>query len=228
MAQTNKVTVRGNLTKDPEFKTLDNGKTSCSFSIAVNNNYEKDGQKISEPSYFTVKTYGEAADKMKEAKKGQEYSASGMVKQRTFEKDGKNNTVIEILAFDVNAVEKGQQKSGQSAHIDFAGNLAADPVFETFNSGKTKCSFTLINNNEYEKNGEKIKDNTAMTVELWGDAALSMKEAKKGNAFKIDGFLKQNRWDKDGVKHSTIKIQGNKIEPIVKKERKIPEPEIGM
>ena len=31
MAQTNNVIVSGNLTKDPEFYTLEDGKVSCSF-----------------------------------------------------------------------------------------------------------------------------------------------------------------------------------------------------
>ena len=227
MAQTNKVNVRGNLTKDPEFYTLENGKTSCTFTIAVNDNYEKDGQKVEDPSFFTVKTYGDAAEKMKEAKKGMEYTASGMVKQRSWEKDGQKASTIEILAFDVSPAEKGKDSFKQSAYVEFAGNLAADPEFTTTESGKKKCSFTIINNNEYEKNGKKIKDNTPLVVELWNEAADKMKDAKKGNFYKMEGFLK-HRWEKDGVKHAAIKLQAIEAVKLEKKiEKKAPEYEMG-
>lgn len=225
MAQTNNVTVSGNLTKDPEFYTLEDGKVSCSFSIAVNNKYEKNGETINEPSFFSVKTYGEAAEKMKEAKKGMLYSASGMVKQKVFEKDnGQKSSMFEVLAFDVNSIEK-ENTQKQSAFIKFAGNLADDPVVSTYDSGKKKCSFTVINNNEYtNKAGETVKDNTALKVELWNDGVDAAKDLKKGALCKVEGFLKQNKWDKDGVNYSSISIQGTKVENLLKKEKKIEQP----
>lgn len=227
MTQTNNVTVSGNLTKDPEFYTLEDGKVSCSFSIAVNNKYEKDGKTINEPSFFSVKTYGEAAEKMKEANKGMEYSLSGVMKQKVYEKeDGKKATAYEVLAFDVQQISK-EKEHKQSAFIKFAGNLADDPVVETFDSGKKKCSFTVINNNEYtNKAGETVKDNTALKIELWNEHADAdaAKALKKGALCKVEGFLKQNKWEKDGVNYSSISIQGTKVENLVKKEKKIEQP----
>lgn len=223
MTQTNKVTLSGNLVKKPEIKALENGTEFCTFSIAVNNNYEKDGQKINEPSFFNGVAYGDVANQIKDLEKGSELSVSGKVIQKKFEKDGQVKFSTEIYAFEVNDKAKKQ-----SAFIELAGNLVAEPEFKTFDSGKTKCSFTIINNNEYEsKSGETKKDNTALTVELWNQAAESVKHAKKGSLMKIKGFLNQSNWVKDGVKHSSIKINAYEAELLFKKEKKVTEPELG-
>ena len=54
----NNVNIMGNLTRDPEIKCLPSGKEVCALSIANNRVFMKNGEKVSEVSYFDVDVWG--------------------------------------------------------------------------------------------------------------------------------------------------------------------------
>jgi single-strand DNA-binding protein len=54
MANFNKVILVGNLTKDPELKHLASGVACCEFSMAYNESYTKDGQKVEKVHFFDI------------------------------------------------------------------------------------------------------------------------------------------------------------------------------
>lgn len=53
--------VCGNLGRDPEIRQLDNGKLVTTFSVAGNNNYTRDGQRIEETTWYRVSVFGAQA-----------------------------------------------------------------------------------------------------------------------------------------------------------------------
>ncbi|MBI5150767.1 MAG: single-stranded DNA-binding protein, partial [Candidatus Omnitrophica bacterium] len=57
----NSVNIMGNLTKDPEMRYTPAGKSVCSLSIANNRVYTKNGEKVTEVSFFDVEVWGVAA-----------------------------------------------------------------------------------------------------------------------------------------------------------------------
>lgn len=63
MASFNKVILMGNLTRDPELRTLPSGNSVTRISIAVNRTYlSKEGEKKEEVTYVDVDAFGKQAE----------------------------------------------------------------------------------------------------------------------------------------------------------------------
>lgn len=63
MASFNKVILMGNLTRDPELRTLPSGNSVSRISIAVNRTYlSKEGEKKEEVTYVDVDAFGKQAE----------------------------------------------------------------------------------------------------------------------------------------------------------------------
>lgn len=104
------------------------------------------------------------------------------------------------------------------------GNLARDPELRTVNtSGKetSVVNFTVAVNREYVKsNGEKDKITSFISCEAWDTGAEMISESlKKGDLVMIEGSLRNDSWEKDGVKHNTLKVRVNNFSKISKLSR---------
>lgn len=67
----NTVLLQGNLTRDPEMKYTPKGDAVCSFSIAINEEYEtKQGEKKATVTFVDCKTWRGMAEKVAAYKKG--------------------------------------------------------------------------------------------------------------------------------------------------------------
>lgn len=96
----NKLTIIGNLTRDPELRTTTNGVNVCSFSVAVNRKQKSEGQP--EADFFRVTAWRQLADICsKYLSKGKKVCVIGSVSVRTYESNGKTNASLEVLAEDV-------------------------------------------------------------------------------------------------------------------------------
>lgn len=103
----NSVNIMGNLTKDPEVKVLQSGKSVCSFSIANNRVFSKNGEKVTEVSYFDVNAFGPSADNCgKYLKKGSGVVVTGSLKQDRWEKDGQKFSRVKIVASAIHFLTK--------------------------------------------------------------------------------------------------------------------------
>src|SRR6185503_20406106 len=111
----NSVNIMGNLTRDPELKYTPAGKSVCSLSIANNRVYTKNGEKVTEVSYFDVEVWGAVAENCsKYLTKGQGIIVEGRLKQDRWEKDGKTQSRVRITANSIHFLPK-KQGSGAPA-----------------------------------------------------------------------------------------------------------------
>lgn len=95
----NSVNVMGNLTRDPELKYTQSGKSVCNLSIANNRIYTKNGEKVTEVSYFDIEVWGVVAENCsKYLTKGRGIIVEGRLKQDRWEKDGKTQSKVKISA----------------------------------------------------------------------------------------------------------------------------------
>src|ERR1039457_6998962 len=95
----NSLIITGNLTKDPQKKQTPSGKEVCSFSVANNFIYTKNGEKITEVSYFDVEVWGVVAENcFKFLTKGSGVIVEGRLRQEHWEKDGKYHSRVKITA----------------------------------------------------------------------------------------------------------------------------------
>ncbi len=112
----NSVNMMGNLTRDPEMKYTPSGKAVCSLSIANNRVYTKNGEKVTEVSYFDVDVWGLAAENcVKYLVKGSGIIVEGRLRQDRWEKDGKAQSRVRITANAVHFLPKRQNNADSSA-----------------------------------------------------------------------------------------------------------------
>lgn len=103
----NSVNIMGNLTRDPELKYTNSGRSVCNMSIANNRVYTKNGEKVTEVSYFDIEIWGVVAENCaKYLTKGSGVIVEGRLKQDRWEKDGKTQSRVRIAANSVHFMPK--------------------------------------------------------------------------------------------------------------------------
>ncbi len=115
----NRVTIVGNLTRDPELRALPSGGNVCSLRVAVNER-RKDGatgQWTDAPNFFNVTIFGNSADNAaKFLSKGRQVAVDGRLRWREWQdQQGNKRESIEIVAQDVQFIggrEGGGQQQG--------------------------------------------------------------------------------------------------------------------
>lgn len=105
------------------------------------------------------------------------------------------------------------------------GNLARDPEMRLVNTNGKQTSvvnFTVAVSREYTKaNGEKDKVTTFVPCEAWDSGAEIIGQSfKKGDFVLVEGSLRNDSWEKDGVKHNSLKVRVNNFSKITKLSKK--------
>lgn len=104
------------------------------------------------------------------------------------------------------------------------GNLARDPELRVVGSGDKQTSvvnFTVAVSREFTKaNGTQDKITSFIPCEAWDSGAEAIAASfKKGDLVMVEGSLRNDSWEKDGVKHSTLKVRVNNFGKITKTKR---------
>ncbi len=96
----NKAMIYGNLTRDPEMKSLPSGMQVTSFSIATNRVYnDRDGKRQENVDYHNITVFGKQAEtSAKYLKKGSSAYVEGRLQTQSWEKDGVKHYRTEIVA----------------------------------------------------------------------------------------------------------------------------------
>lgn len=104
--------------------------------------------------------------------------------------------------------------------ITIVGNLTRDPELKYGTSGTAICNMTVAVN-EKVKRGEKWEDETTfLRVVVFGVQAENCeKYLSKGRGVLVDGRLKINKWEKEGVKRETPEIVANTVRFLPGKEQ---------
>jgi len=108
----NRVVLIGRLTKDPELKYTPSNTAVCSFSLANNKTYVKDGEKKDSVSFFNCIAWAKLGEVIAQyCKKGKQLAVEGRIQQRSWDdKDGNKRSTVEIVV-DFQFLDGGQ-KSG--------------------------------------------------------------------------------------------------------------------
>jgi single-strand DNA-binding protein len=98
----NKVILIGNLTRDPELKSLPNGNKVCSFSLATNRTWkDQNGQKQEAVDYHNITAFGKTGEIVAQyMKKGRQVYVEGRLTTRSWDdkETGKKNYRTEVIA----------------------------------------------------------------------------------------------------------------------------------
>ena len=112
-----KVTLVGNLGRDPEVRTLENGVKVATFSLATNENYKDKNdtwQKLTE-WHNIVAWRGLAEKSERDLKKGDMAYVEGKITHRKYtDKEGVERSITEIVANTLYSLEKRESSPGGS------------------------------------------------------------------------------------------------------------------
>jgi single-strand DNA-binding protein len=85
--------------------------------------------------------------------------------------------------------------------------------FSYIGNGTAKAVVSLAVNRSVKK-GDKWEDETSFfDVTIWGKTAENLKpRLTKGTQITVSGYLKQDRWEKDGQKQSRVQVVADLVE----------------
>jgi single-strand DNA-binding protein len=88
------------------------------------------------------------------------------------------------------------------------GNLTRDPELRYIQSGTAVTDLGLaVNDRRKGPNGDWIEEVTFVDVTAWArNAEIASEYLTKGSPVLIEGRLKLDSWEKDGQKHSKLKV----------------------
>ena len=139
----NKLTIIGNLTRDPELRTTSTGVNVCSFTVAVNRRGRRDDQSSQpEADFFRVTAWRQLADICgKYLAKGRKVCVVGPVSVHTFTgNDGTTRASLEVTADDVEFLSSRND-------AEAAGGYAA-PAAEAPSAETPAAGFTAVETDE--------------------------------------------------------------------------------
>lgn len=103
-------------------------------------------------------------------------------------------------------------------HVVLIGNLTRNVTdnerdFGFAANGQARANVSIAVNRS-KKVGDEWQDETSFfDVTIWGKTAENLKPyLTKGQRIAVDGYLKQDRWEKDGQKFSRITIVANSVQ----------------
>lgn len=101
------------------------------------------------------------------------------------------------------------------------GNLTRDPELRYIDGRDKRISvinFTVAVSREYTKNnGVKDKIVSYIPCEAWDTGAELIAESfRKGDLVFVEGSMRNDKWEKDGVKHNSMKVRVNNFSKITK------------
>ncbi len=110
----NKVTLIGNLGKDPEFRTLENGVIRANFSLATNESFkDRNGNWQKTTEWHDIVMWRSMAERAKVLKKGMLVYLEGKLTHRKWtDKEGRDHYTTEITADLLRILEKRDSSSG--------------------------------------------------------------------------------------------------------------------
>jgi len=95
------------------------------------------------------------------------------------------------------------------------GNLTRDPELRYIPSGTAVSDVTLAVNDRVKKNDQWVDEVTFVDVTLWARTAEVANEyLSKGSNILIEGRLKLDRWEKEGQKHSKLRVIAEKMQMV--------------
>jgi single-strand DNA-binding protein len=97
--------------------------------------------------------------------------------------------------------------------VVLVGNLTRDPELRYIPSGTAVSDIGLAVNDRVKRGDQWVDEATFVDITLWGRTAeIANEYLSKGSSVLIEGRLKLDRWEKDGQKHSKLKVVGERLQ----------------
>lgn len=97
--------------------------------------------------------------------------------------------------------------------VILVGRVGKDPEVRHLDGGKSVAKFSVATSETYkDKSGNKQESTEWHNIEVWGDLAkVAESYVKKGDMLYIEGSIKTDSWEDNGVKKYATKIRCNSL-----------------
>ena len=93
------------------------------------------------------------------------------------------------------------------------GRLTKNAELRYANSGQAICVFSVATSSRKKKGDQWIDEASFWDVELWGKQGESLNQyLVKGKQVAIEGTMRQDRWEKDGVSRMKVIINAQSVQ----------------
>jgi len=120
MVNFNKVLLVGNLTKDPELRYTPSGVAVTTLRLAANRSFkDRNGQLQKDTCFINVVVWSQMAEVCNQyLQKGRQVFVEGRLQSRSWKgSDGKNRSIIEVVATRVQFMPQGVRQEGQEVDL---------------------------------------------------------------------------------------------------------------
>jgi single-strand DNA-binding protein len=103
-------------------------------------------------------------------------------------------------------------------HVILIGRLTKDissdeKAFAYLPSGQARANVSIAVNRSRKNGDQWVDEVNYFDITIWGKTAENLKPyLLKGKQIAVDGYLKQDRWEKDGQKFSKVNVQANNVQ----------------
>lgn len=103
-------------------------------------------------------------------------------------------------------------------HVVLIGRLTRDlgtdeRSFAYTPNGTARANVSIAVNRSRKQGEQWIDEVSYFDVTIWGKTAENLKPyLQKGKQIAVDGYLKQDRWEKDGVKNSKVVVVADTVQ----------------
>lgn len=148
MASFNKAILIGNMTADPELKQTTSGLSVCSFSIAVNRRFAKEGEQ--NVDFISIVAWRQQAEFVtRYFKKGNPILICGQIQTRSWtDNQGNKRFATEVIADEVGFVSGKDSSSEQKNEPSAKAPSANAPYMPDAYFGNSSSQFEEIPNDE--------------------------------------------------------------------------------
>lgn len=118
----NSVNLIGRFTRDPELRSTPSGVSTCSFTIAVDRNFVRQGEER-KADFITCVAWRQTAELIaKYFRKGNLIALEGSIQTRTWDDtEGKRHYVTEVVVDRVHFIESKRDRDAQNGGGDYSG-----------------------------------------------------------------------------------------------------------
>jgi single-strand DNA-binding protein len=127
----NQVAISGNLTRDPELRSLPTGTSVCELGVAVNERVKSGDNWVDRANFFDVTVWSGLGEWVAQNMgKGDGIAVAGRLRYESWEKDGQKRSKVKIVAESI--MPRRESGGGNSSHSDIPHDEpAATPVTAT-------------------------------------------------------------------------------------------------
>jgi single-strand DNA-binding protein len=126
----NKITLMGNVTRDPELRYTPSGTAVLSIGLATNRRYKKGEEWLDEVTYHNIVIWNNAEELAKRIKKGTRVYIEGRISTRSWDSaDGKKNYKTEVITDRVILISRYEgAEQGEYAQQSEENQINSDTV----------------------------------------------------------------------------------------------------